>query len=142
MSCHNIGRGLNSVTEVVMELFFSGKISEEAMKKLVTACRKGVHWCDGNETEAIECIRDNYCGSCLKKMNEGEELFSIWDISFKAYRECKIRKLDDEGLISDRLCVDCFDKLLAKKSGEKDLGSIEREQIKQDYGEEHWKVFD
>ena len=67
MSCHNIGRGLNSVTEVVMELFFRGKISEEAMKKLVTACRKGVHWCDGNETEAIECIRDNYCGSLLVK---------------------------------------------------------------------------
>lgn len=50
-----------------MELFFTGKISEEAMKKLVTACRKGVHWCDGNETEAIECIRDNYCGSLLVK---------------------------------------------------------------------------
>ena len=53
MSCHNIGRGLNSVTEVVMELFFTGEISEEAMKKLVTACRKGVHFFNDTATKEI-----------------------------------------------------------------------------------------
>ena len=142
MSCHDIGRGLNSVTKVVMELFDTGKISEDVMRELVKACREGVYWCDGNEAEAIECIRENHCGSCFKKLGENEELFSIWDISIEADRKCKIGDLDDEGLISDRLCKDCFDKLLAKKSGERDLGSKERNRIKEDYSEEHWKVME
>ena len=123
-----------------MKLFDTGKISEDVMQELVKACREGVYQCDGNEAEAIECIRENYCAFCFENLDENKELFSIWDISFETNRKCKIGDLEDEGLISDLLYEDCFDKLLAPKSGERDLDSKERNRIKKDYNEEHWKV--
>lgn len=51
MSCHDIGRGMNSVVKVVDALFEEGKINIEAAKIIIEACKDGVHWCDGNEHE-------------------------------------------------------------------------------------------
>lgn len=135
MSCHNIGEGLNSVAEVVLKLFDEGKISKDVFKELIFSCRSGVHWCDGNEPEAVECIRNNRCACCLKKLQPGEPLYSIWDISFETDRNYKIYELEDKEedgcLVADRLCTNCFDKILAEKSGDNTLGAKERKYIEE-----------
>ena len=57
MSCHDIGRGINTIVERIIELYDEGKYSTETACDLIATSRKGVHWCDGNEDEAVECIR-------------------------------------------------------------------------------------
>lgn len=68
MSCHDIGRGLNSVVKVVIGLYEQGQLSKEAAMPILCACRRGVNWCDGNEDEAMQALVDaGYCGLCLEK---------------------------------------------------------------------------
>ena len=77
MSCHDIGRGMASVANVVIELYEGGRIDKEASIRLIRACRKGVHWCDGNEDEAMETVVEvGYCGLCFEKK---EGLSSVYD---------------------------------------------------------------
>lgn len=130
MSCHDIGRGLNSVVKVIIKEYDNGKFSQKTAKKLIKACRKGVHWCDGNEPEAVEYLREHRCGHCLKKMTTGEKLYSLWDISSETNHKYNVRYLDDSdentNIVSYRLCEDCFDKILLQKSKDKNLGYQER----------------
>lgn len=49
MSCHSIGRGMNSVVKVVISLVDERKIEIEPAKEIIEACKKGVNWCDGNQ---------------------------------------------------------------------------------------------
>lgn len=77
MSCHDIGRGMNSVIEVVIGLYDDGKISHESAGKIIKACRMGVHWCDGNEGEAIDTLAFTRCGVCLQKYQRAMN-FTIW----------------------------------------------------------------
>ena len=65
MSCHDIGRGLSSVVKVILEKLDSGEISANTARDLLYACRKGVHWCDGNENEAMIQMHQMRCGYCL-----------------------------------------------------------------------------
>ena len=67
MSCHDIGRGLSSVVKVILEKLDTGEISVDTARDLLYACRKGVHWCDGNENEAMIQMHQMRCGYCLKK---------------------------------------------------------------------------
>ncbi|MBO5731252.1 MAG: hypothetical protein J6R67_08645 [Treponema sp.] len=67
MSCHDIGRGMDSVTQVVIRMYDAGEINSKTALKLFTALKKGVHWCDGNEYEAVLSIFNCRCGNCLKK---------------------------------------------------------------------------
>lgn len=46
MSCHDIGRGLNTVTKKVIELYDQEKIEFEDVKNLLFTIRKAVHHCD------------------------------------------------------------------------------------------------
>ena len=85
MSCHDIGRGMASVADVVVELYEENKIDKEAAMRLVYACRRGVHWCDGNESEAIETVADaGYCGLCFEKK---DDLSSVYDNDL-GYPQC------------------------------------------------------
>ena len=77
MSCHDIGRGLNSVVGVVITLYDEGKLDIETARTIIVACRKGVHWCDGNEDEAVMRLRTCRCGKCLKVVKKGEELLPL-----------------------------------------------------------------
>lgn len=60
MSCHNIGRGMDSVVVQVIKLLEENEISKEAARKIIIACRNEVYWCDGNEYEAVESINRCY----------------------------------------------------------------------------------
>ena len=81
MSCHDIGRGMDSVTKVVIAMFDNEELTRDAALKLFTALKNGVHWCDGNENEAVASIIHCRCGKCLKEMKSGEKLFNIYDCS-------------------------------------------------------------
>lgn len=54
MSCHDVGRALNSVGAVVLGMYDKGRIPLEEARELLVATRLGVHWCDGNEYEAVD----------------------------------------------------------------------------------------
>ena len=77
MSCHDIGRGMNTVVRTTITLFDEGKITLESARAIIVSCRKGVHWCDGNEGEAISYISECICGKCMKKAEKGEKLFHL-----------------------------------------------------------------
>lgn len=118
MSCHDIGRGMNSVVEQVVSLLDSQKISTEAAREIIVACRRGVHWCDGNEDEAIEFIRRNRCGYCLNKIPKGMPLYSLWKVArFQPdypFREEDPLMCKGVELASDGLCKECFEIVVNK----------------------------
>ena len=99
MSCHNIGKGMNSVVEVVVDLFERDEIDLNACKEIIRACKQGVYWCDGNSEEAIACINENYCGNCLKRIDYEEK---IRVSSFRENYQCVTRYL----------CKDCYRRLV------------------------------
>ena len=80
MSCHDIGRGMNSVVLVVLDLYDHGKMSLESARQVIKACREGTQWCDGNENEAVMCCCENRCGYCLERLKPGDALYCLYDI--------------------------------------------------------------
>ncbi len=79
MSCHDIGRGMDSVTKVVSKMYIDGEITKDVAFRLFHALQKGVHWCDGNEYEATKSISGVLCGRCLKVFKDGEESIDVWN---------------------------------------------------------------
>jgi len=144
MSCHNIGRGMNSVVEVVIALLDSGKIDAEAARTIVAACREGVNWCDGNEDEAVESIRRCRCGKCMKAVAKGEFLFSVWDTSQVVrnleFQRCSgILDYGNSKLASDGLCLKCFDEVVNEFCTNPSAGAEERDYIMKRYNEEKYR---
>lgn len=80
MSCHNIGRGMDSVTKVVAEMYIKKEITKDIAFRLFHALKKGVHWCDGNEYEATASLKDLLCGRCLKQFGDSEHSVNVWDM--------------------------------------------------------------
>lgn len=78
MSCHNIGRGMDSVTKVVAQMYINNEITKDVAFRLFKALRKGVNWCDGNEYEATESISEVLCGRCLKQYSDGEKPVNLY----------------------------------------------------------------
>ena len=120
MSCHDIGRGMNAVVEKVVELMDENKINVEAAREIISKCRTSVHWCDGNEDEAIESIRKCRCGWCLKKIEKGKPLYSLWNVRDYDMFICGgvLQSKDGMTLASDGICEECFDYVVAKKCKE------------------------
>lgn len=112
MSCHNIGRGMASVTEVVIDLYERKKIGKMAAKEIVAACGKGVHWCDGNESEAMESVIEaGYCGLCFKKT---ENLSSVYENDLKPPYRYNVLDAYRKNVLHDYLCPECRQKVLDK----------------------------
>ena len=135
MSCHDIGRGMNSVVRVTIGLYDAGRIDKDATAQIIRACARGVNWCDGNKSEAVDYIRRCRCGRCLKMVPKGEKLYSIWDVSFDVPKRYEIDR--DFKLLSDGLCEECFDIVLNEHCGDVGAGERERKHI-----EEHQKPED
>lgn len=120
MSCHDIGRGLNSVAMLIAEMYDTNEISKETAVKIFQRLQKGVHWCDGNEYEAIECISDR-CGICLKELEEGEILYPpYFDV-----------KGEHPEAATDYLCEECMLRLYGEEG---------KSAVIQTYGEERCRV--
>ena len=127
MSCHDIGRGMNSVVRVTMGLYDTGKIDKESAHKIIYACARGVYWCDGNEGEATEYIRNCVCGKCMNKISKGDKLYSIYDVSPDVPNRFHID--DNYELVTSRLCEECFDVLINEHCGDELAGQRERQYI-------------
>ena len=105
MSCHDIGRGMASVANVIIELYEGGQIGKDAAIRLVCACRKGVHWCDGNEDEAMET------GLCFEKK---EGLSSVYDNDIGYPGKYDVFKAYDKTAAHDCLCPECKAKVIGE----------------------------
>lgn len=141
MSCHDIGKGLSSVVKVILEKLDSGEISVDTARDLLYACRKGVHWCDGNENEAMIQMHQMRCGYCLKKLSEGDAIYSLYDISysFETEHHNEIRAID--AMIADYfLCRECFEKLFDTIAP--CIGAEQRKYIEEKRSEDCWHYKD
>lgn len=134
MSCHDIGRGMNSVVLVVLDLYDHGKMSLESARQVIKACREGTQWCDGNENEAVMCCCENRCGYCLERLKPGDALYCLYDIVrvaeseglLKDYEPVKVfrnrtdqaYKLAGKDLGYDWICANCFEKIINKITGD------------------------
>lgn len=112
MSCHNIGRGMNSVVKVVLDLYESEQLPREAATRLLLACRKGVYWCDGNEGETLEdIIERGYCGLCFEKTGTLSDVFDN-DLN---YPDCnKVFDKYDDTAAHYWLCPKCKQLVIAE----------------------------
>ena len=131
MSCHDIGRGMNSVVKVAIDMYDDGELSLEAARKIIAAARKGVHWCDGNEYEAVDCIRECRCGRCLKKMAPGDFLYSVWRLSDAIPQKYSVLEMSSEPLAFDTMCEECFDLVLGRHTRNPASGPEERKRQKE-----------
>lgn len=114
MSCHDVGMGMNSVVEVVLDLYDEGAIDYDAAKTLIFACRKGVNWCDGNEPEAVQCLNGVRCGKCLKMVEEVGPLKSLYENSELSGPEGEEKYWAlYKAIMNDELCERCTNELLA-----------------------------
>jgi len=141
MSCHDIGRGLSSVVKVILEKLDSSEISIDVARDLLYACRVGVRWCDGNEYEAMIQMYQMRCGYCLKKMSEGDAIYSLYDVSrsFETEHHNEIRAIDK--IIADTfLCGECFEKLLDTIAP--GVGAEQRKHIEENNSEDCWHYRD
>jgi len=112
MSCHDIGRGMASVANVIIELYEGGQIGKDAAIRLVRACREGVHWCDGNEDEAMETVVEaGYCGLCFEKK---EGLSSVYDNDIGYPGKYDVFKAYDKTAAHDCPCPECKAKVIGE----------------------------
>lgn len=111
MSCHDIGRGMASVVDQVVEEYSNNKIELSPARRIIRSCVKGVRWCDGNDYEALQTIMDNTCGWCLRRMIPRQDfLYDITDVDESFF--------EMEDLASSCVCEKCLAELLKrKKSG-------------------------
>ncbi len=114
MSCHDIGSGLNSVSEKILELFEQNKITKDVAIELLLQIKKGVYWCDGNENEAVEALENLYCGICFEKKNDligmnningkiSDEIFERDFVSYSFCKECLKEIAKSIGLSPDEI---------------------------------------
>ena len=112
MSCHDIGRGMNSVAEVVLDLYEGEEITKEAAIKLINACRKGVYWCDGNEGEAFEeVVERGYCGLCFEK---SDKLTDVYENELAYPDTYHVFDDYDETAAHFFLCPECMKKVIGE----------------------------
>ena len=110
MSCHYIGRGLDSVANVVLDLYESQQISKEGAVRLILACRKGVNWCDGNEGEAIAgTVKRGYCGLCFEKK---ENLTNVFDNELRCPERDEVFCAYEDTAAHYWLCPECKKQVL------------------------------
>ena len=134
MSCHDIGRGMNSVVRTVVSLMDEKKISKDAAKTIIRCCANSVNWCDGNSSEATDYVRRCMCGRCMKRVPAGEKLYSVYQVSDAV----KNRYHLDDHLGSDGLCEKCFDIVLAEHCKDAAAGERERKYIEEQYDSEDY----
>ena len=125
MSCHDIGRGMNSVVRTTVKLMDEGKISKDAARTIISCCAYSVNWCDGNFYEATDYIRRCMCGRCMKLVPKGEKLYSVYDVS----RDVPNRYKLSNHIASDGLCEECFDIVLNQHCMDETSGERERKYI-------------
>ena len=127
MSCHNIGRGMNSVAKVVLDLYEEDQIPREAATRLILACRKGVYWCDGNEGEALEdVVERGYCGLCFVKTGE---LTTVFDNDLEYPQSDKVFDTYDDSAAHYWLCPKCKRNVICKYKARQQISTAVNDRL-------------
>ena len=110
MSCHDIGRGMNEVVRLTISLYNKNRIGFKEARSIIATCAEAVNWCDGNSYEAVDYISGCTCGKCLKKLDEGEMIYSLCDLP----RDINVFRLAEKNRIIDGcgLCLECFNEVI------------------------------
>lgn len=137
MSCHDIGRGLNSVVTTVLELYDKNQIAMGAAREIIAACRRGVYYCDGNEEEAVFVMSRCRCGKCLRVVEKGKPLYPL-DCTSLSYD--LVNKIMNNGsdLASGELCEKCFDETLEVYCRDIHATDREKQYIYDNYSEKEY----
>ena len=146
MSCHDIGHGINNIVNHVMKMYRNGCLDKNNTREIITVARKSVHWCDGNEDEAVECM-DDTCGCCLRDGAPGEHMFYLytacspedgitWDVIDKMYTDPRKDQDFDLHTVGCTVCAECFDRMLDYHTNRKGAGAEMRAKI-EEKGEAH-----
>ena len=107
MSCHDIGRGLNSVVEVVLSEFDNGNISHKVAHKIIKQARNAVNYCDGNSFEAIICFEEQgRCTCCFKKVNNILNVYKL-PYGLEHLSDNLISASYGDKLLGGYICEDC-----------------------------------
>jgi hypothetical protein len=133
MSNHDAGYLLSLASTKIMEQYEKEKLDKDTAIEILQFNRKLVYYVDGNESEALDYLRRTHCGRCLRRMQPGEKLylFSFWYMLkdlvelLESNATNTGKKYSDE-LASDRLCTECFDKIINDGTGILDAGQRER----------------
>ena len=120
MSCHDIGRGMNSVVRTTVTLMDNGTISKEAAKTIICCCAKSVNWC-------VDYISKCMCGRCMKVVPKGERLYCVYDVS----RDFPDFYNLDDYLATPGLCEECFDIVMKEHSGDETAGAKQKQFIEE-----------
>lgn len=131
MSCHHIGRGMNTVTRKTVELLDEERITLDVAKELIKTARNGVNWCDGNDYEAVAYILQNRCGCCLKKIEPGKPMYSLEDTDLSYNEQNKLFKKTSDSVVASYLCPECFDKVMNEFMHEDNAGEVQRKYIEE-----------
>ncbi len=114
MSCHEIGNGMASIASAVIDLYEKNQVNKDVAISLIYACRKGVHWCDGNEDEAIEpVVEAGYCGLCFEKKDE-DELSNVFDNDLGYPDQWDAFRAYDKTTAHFFLCPECKAKVISQ----------------------------
>lgn len=132
MSCHDIGRALNYVQEEIIEQYENGKLDKNTAKTLLIRSREAINFCDGNLEEATASFDKCYCSDCMRKVDEGEELFTLY-IGYPWYQQID-KYLDEHDMVGTMLCEACFDKMLTAL----EMTTAEIESLKTKQRNERW----
>jgi len=127
MSCHDIGRGMNNVLETVIDLLDNNEISKDAALKIAHVLRESVNYCDGNEDEAVESILYCRCGFCLRKKDETQKLYDLYQVSKNViYDRWDILRGYNNSYAHWNLCKNCFDTFINNFTKDEKAGEQER----------------
>lgn len=132
MSCHDIGRALNYVQEEIIEQYENGKLDKNTAKTLLIRSREAINFCDGNLEKATASFDKCYCSDCMRKVDEGEELFALY-IGYPWYQQID-KYLDEHDMVGTMLCEACFDKMLTAL----EMTTAEIESLKTKQRNERW----
>ena len=122
MSCHDIGHGVDFIIQNVLDMYEHGEISKEAALKMIRTFPQAVHYCDGNESEALEYLTDNYCCEWLHEYEYNEIFVTVDDIynakielgEFRSPYEVWDAPQENGAFYGYSLCLNCFRKIFGK----------------------------
>ncbi len=138
--CDALGLGIEYVLIEIYKGYFNGSISEKAMRSIIwnTLDGFGDGKCSPNPKVTFGYARTCMCGNCLAIVEKGKPLYSVLDLSSDVLQREGIMQWSNPTLVTDRLCEDCFDKVLENYCGEK-VGDRERKYIKRSIAPGKWK---
>ena len=95
-----------------MEEYDKGCLSYDSAHRIIKQCRNGVHYCDGNEYEALEAFEEQ--GRCTWCFEKKETILDIWDLpeGYPSFSWDTIHRIfKEDKLLGNYVCAECVGRL-------------------------------